>query len=252
MGRARVVAPLLLAAVVSSALLAAAGCSVDPTAETVKAIIDDLAAQRFGTATARYRAEEERILSAAAAPAWRRGLEHQDPTVREWSIDALARIALREDVDRVVAGLDDPFRNVQEAAARSLVDLDPAVARTAFITRLAGSDPMKQTIAAQGLADLRDETGVEPLIERLGDGNVESAVRGVIAQSLAIIADPRAIEPLAAVAADASDDVSLRRNAVEALATFETEAATEALRGLLDSEDPYVQEVARRAIGARR
>ena len=47
----------------------------DPTGEVVRTIINDLAAQRFGTATARYRAEEELILSPAAAPAWRRGLE---------------------------------------------------------------------------------------------------------------------------------------------------------------------------------
>ena len=229
-----------------------AGCSADPTAETVKAIIDDLAAQRFGTATARYRAEEELILSPAAAPAWRRGLEHQDPTVREWSIDSVARIGLPEDVDLVVAALDDPFRNVQEAAARSLVDLDREAAHDAFIARLAGPDPMKQTIAAQGLADLGDAAGVEPLIGRVADDSVDGAVRGVIAQSLAALADPRAIAPLAALSGDPETDVRLRRNAVEALATFETDEATEALRGLLTSDDEYVREVARRATGARR
>lgn len=234
------------------ALVLLAGCSSDPTADIVKAIVDDLAAQRFGTATARYRAEEELVLSPAAAASWRRGLEHQDATVREWSVDSLARIGLPEDVDAVAAALDDPFRNVQEAAARSLVDLDPDAARTAFVARLARADPMMQTIAAQGLADLGDVAGVEPLINRFGDDSVESAVRGVIAQSLAALADPRAVASLAAVAADPAADVGLRRNAVEALATFENDEATQALRRLLDSEDAYVQEVARRAIGARR
>jgi len=233
-------------------LLSATGCSSDPTDQVVRSIIDDLASQRFGTATARYRAEEELILSPAAAPAWRRGLEHQDATVREWSIDAIARIGLPEDVDRVVAALDDPFRNVQEAAARSLVELDTEAARDAFLARLSGTDPMKQTLAAQGLADLGDGAAVEPLIVKLGDDGVDSAVRGIVAQSLALLADPRAIAPLALVSGDATSEVRLRRNAVEALATFDDEEATEALRGLLDSEDDYVREVARRAIGARR
>jgi HEAT repeat protein len=249
MNRLVIVALVLLA---GCSLALTAGCSSDPTGETVKGIIDDLASQRFGTATARYRADEELILGPAAAPAWRRGLEHQDPTVREWSIDSIARIGLPEDVDRVIAALDDPFRNVQEAAARSLVELDPEAARGAFIAGLSATDPMKQTIAAQGLADLGDAAGVEPLIDRLDDDRVDDAVRGVIAQSLALLADPRAVAPLAAVAANPVTEVRLRRNAAEALATFENEEATEALRGLLDSEDDYVREVARRSIGARR
>jgi HEAT repeat protein len=233
-------------------LVLVGGCSTDPTADVVKSIVDDLAAQRFATAVARYRAEEELILSPAAAPAWRRGLEHQDATVREWSLDSLARIGLPEDVDRVVSGLDDPFRNVQEASARSLVQLDRDAALAAFIARLSGTDPMKQTIAAQGLADLQDPAGIVPLVERLRDEGVDSAVRGVIAQSLALLADPRAIDPLAAIAGDPQADVRLRRNAAEALATFPDDMAIEALRGLRDSDDDYVREVARRATELRR
>jgi HEAT repeat protein len=218
----------------------------------VKLIIDELASQRFGVATARYRQSEEIVLSPGAAPAWRRGLEHQDPTVREWSVDSLARIGLPEDVPRVAAALDDPFRNVQEAAARSLVDLDPAVAAEAFVARLSSDEPMLQTIAAQGLADLGDAAAAEPLIALFEDDGVEAAVRRVAAQSLAAIGDPRAIDPLAAVAGDAAADLGLRRDAVEALATFEQDEATRLLRELLGSDDAYVQEIARRAIAARR
>jgi HEAT repeat protein len=229
------------------------GCGpTDPAGDTVKQIIDELAVQRFGTATARYRQFEELVLSPAAAPAWRRGMEHEDPTVREWSVDALARIGLPEDVPVVVAALDDPFRNVQEAAARSLVDLDPEVAAGAFIDRLTSEQPLVQTIAAQGLADLGDEVAVEPLIERLVDPATDSAVRRVVAQSLAAIGDARAVAPLAALAGDDGVDTGLRRDAAEALSTFDTEEALAAFRALLNSDDPYVQEIARRAIAARR
>jgi HEAT repeat protein len=229
------------------------GCAPgDPAEASVKAIIGDLGAQRFGTATARYRQDENIVLSAAAAPAWRRGLEHQDSTVREWSVDALARIGEPGDVAALVAALDDPFRNVQEAAARGLVDLDRAAARDAFVARLASGDAMKQTIAAQGLADLGDFTAVPPLIDRLADQGTENAVRSIIAQSLAALGDGRAIEPLAALAGDPSADLRLRRNAAEGLATFEEDEATQALRGLLQSDDSYVQELARSTIAARR
>ena len=52
--------------------LFSAGCSSgDQTPALVKSVIDDLATQRFGTATARYRNDEEAILSRAAAPTWR-------------------------------------------------------------------------------------------------------------------------------------------------------------------------------------
>lgn len=232
--------------------LAAGACGGDPTADTVKQIIDELAAQRFGTATARYRQFEEQVLSPAAAPAWRRGLEHQDATVREWAVDALARIGEPEDVPRIVAALDDPFRNVQEAAASRLVELDPAAASEAFIERLSAEEPLRRTIAAQGLAELGDPAGVDPLIDRLQDPAEESAVRRIAAQSLARIGDERAVAPLAAIAGDAALDLGLRRDAAEALATFESEEATEALRGLLASDDAYVQETARRALAQRR
>jgi HEAT repeat protein len=179
-------------------------------------------------------------------------MEHEDPTVREWSVDALARIGLPEDVPLVVAALDDPFRNVQEAAARSLVDLDPQVAADAFVERLSSDQPLVQTIAAQGLADLGDDAAVEPLIARLDDPDTDSAVRRVIAQSLAAIGDARAVAPLAALAGDDAIEAGLRRDAAEALSTFDTAEALEAFRALLDSDDAYVQEIARRAIAGRR
>jgi HEAT repeat protein len=234
-------------------LSAAAGCGpADPAGDTVKQIIDELSVQRYGTATARYRQFEDLVLSPAAAPAWRRGMEHEDPTVREWAIDALARIGLPEDTDRVVAALDDPFRSVQESAARSLVTLDPETAVAAFVERLSSANPLQQTIAAQGLADVGDARGVPPLIDLLGDEDADVSVRSIAAQSVARLADDRAIAPLAAVAGNESVATGLRRDAAEALSTFDGEEAMAAFRALLGSDDAYVQEIARRAIASGR
>jgi HEAT repeat protein len=242
----------VLAAVVAMLLMTAAcGSSVDAEAE-VRRIIEELSARQFGSATARYRQREDIILSPEAAPAWRRGLEHQDATVREWSVDSLARIGEAEDIPRLVSALDDPFRNVQGAAARSLTDADPDIASAAFLERLESNEPLRQTLAAQGLAGLGDASAAPALTARLADANLEAGVRGVIAQSLATLGNPVAVAPLATIAGSPAEDLELRRISVEALAMFTTEDATVALEGLLDSEDDYVQEVARRAVAGRR
>ncbi|MFQ5742876.1 MAG: HEAT repeat domain-containing protein [Acidobacteriota bacterium] len=224
------------------------GCGTpDPTQAAVQQIIDDLAAQRFGQATARYRTEEKQVLSDSAANVWRRALEHEDATVREWAIDALSRIGDPEDIAAMVVGLDDPFRKVQEAAAEGLIRLDPETARETFMERLKDADRMKKIIAAQSLGELQDPRAVPLLIEQLIDSDLEPGTRGVIAQALARLADSRAAAPLADLALDASADVQLRRNAAEALATLEGPAASAALQRLLSSDDPYMRDLARRA-----
>ncbi len=229
----------------------AAGCATaDPTPAVVKRIIDELSTQQFGRATALYTEREEMVLSPPAAPGWRRGMDHEDATVREWSIDALSRIALPEDVPLVVAALDDPFRRVQEAAAQGLIDMDPVAARVAFIDRLSEGDPRQQTIAAQGLADLGDTEAVPALVGQLSDERLAAGLRGVIAQSLSRLGDVRAVEPLAALAGNSDADTQLRRTAVEALAGIEGEATVRALESLLEADDSYVQDVARRVLDA--
>ena len=236
----------------SALALLVAACTTDPTGSAVERVIDDLAAQRYGTATARYRADEERILSPDAAPAWRRGLEHEDATVREWSVDALFRIGRPEDVPRIVAALDDPFRRVQEVAANGLVELDPQAARRAFAERLQAGEPMQRMIAAQGLADLQDTTAVLPLIEQLENRALDDAVRGVIAQSLATLGDAEAAAPLARLAADPTLGLQLRRTAAEAVATLSGAAAVSALQRLLESDDEYIRDLAARELEVRR
>ena len=240
----------LVAAIVAAL---ATGCAAaDPTAAIVKRIIDELSAQQFGRATALYTEREEMVLRPPAAPAWRRGMDHEDATVREWSIDALSRIGLPEDVPRVVAALDDPFRRVQEAAAQGLVAMDAVAARDAFIERLSEGDAMQRTIAAQGLADLGDTAAVPALVAQLGDERLAAGLRGVVAQSLSRLGDVRAVEPLAALAGDSDADTQLRRTAVEALAGIDGEATVRALQSLLEADDSYVQDVARRVVEARR
>ena len=188
------------------------------------------------------------MLSPPAAPAWRRGMDHEDPTVREWAVDALARIGDPDDVSVLVGALDDPFRRVQEAAVQGLIRLAPEVAAEAFMQRLTGGTAMDRMLAAQGLAELGDPVVVPALIEQLLDTELESGARGVIAQSLARFGDASAASALADVALEAGADLQMRRNAGEALATLSGPEATSALRRLLEADDDYLRDLARRAL----
>lgn len=230
-------------------LLALAGCGgADPTRRAVEQIVEDLAVQEYGRASARYRQFEERILDESAASAWRRALDHGDPTVREWAVDALSRIGRPADVPRVREMLDDPFRKVQDAAAQGLVRMNPDVAREALLGRLVSDDPVDQAVAASVLGELGGAGVVDALLVALGDPDVEPGVRGIVAQALARAGDPRAAAHLAEVALDAAAPVELRRTAAEVLATLEGPGVESGLRSLLGADDAYVRDVARRAL----
>lgn len=242
--------PPMIVAGVALVSLAGTGCGgPDPAQATVATIVEDLMAQRYGQASSRYRAAEEEVLSPAAAPAWRRALENEDPTVREWAVDALSRIGEPEDLPRLVVALDDPFRKVQEAAAQGLIRMDEEAARQAFLERLERRDPDALVTAAQGLVGLGDRTAVPQLVRLLQDPEVPAGVRGVVAQALGDLGDPWAAEPLAGLALDPAADLQLRRLAAEALAVLEGPEARRALQRLREADDAYVREVARRALG---
>lgn len=230
-------------------LAACGGAGGAGARQAVEAIIEDLAVQEYGRASALYREYEEQVLDGAAAPAWRRALEHEDPTVREWAVDALSRIGETEDVERLEEMLDDPFRKVQDAAAWGLVRMNPEAARDALLERLDSDDPVDQAVAAGVLGELADPRVVDALLPQLADPQVEPGVREIVAQALATAGDARAADPLADVAMDPGNAAQLRRTAAEVLATLGGGSEVEsALRRLLEADDEYVRDVARRAL----
>jgi len=238
----------LLPVLALSAVACGGGGGGNDAARAVEAIVEDLAVQEYGRASALYRDYEEQVLDPAAGPAWRRALEHEDPTVREWAVDALSRIGEPEDVERVEAMLGDPFRKVQDAAAWGLIRMDREAAREALLARLESDDPVDQAVAAGVLGELDDPRVVDALLEQLRDSRVEEGVRGIVAQALATAGDSRAAGPLAEVALDSDNPVQLRRTAAEVLATLEGGETEAALRRLEEADDEYVRDVARRAL----
>lgn len=245
----RRLAALLTPTLISALILSPAACGGGYSGrQAVEDIVQDLAVQEYGRASARYRRYEEQVLDEAAAPAWRRALEHEDATVREWAVDALSRIGEPEDIERLEGMLDDPFRSVQDAAARGLVRMDPEAARRALLERLASDDPVAQAVAAGVLGELGDPEVVEALVAQLTDPAVEPGVRSVVAQGLAEAGDPRAAGPLTDVALDRDNPTQLRRTAAEVLATLEGAGVEAALRRLLEADDEYIRDVGRRAL----
>ena len=240
----RTVSRLLAAALVA---IVAYSCSapVDPARATVQRIVEDLAAQRYGSATAVYREAEEVVLSEAAADSWRRALDHEDATVRQWAVDALSRIGDPADLALIV---DDSFRKVQEIAADGLMRMDPDHARTIFMQRLEAPDIMARVLAAQTLADIGETAAVPGMIEQLQDRSLDAAVRDVMAQSLGRLGDSRAAIPLVELALDESADLQLRRSAADAVTLLPAEESRDALLRLGQADDAYIRDLAERAI----
>lgn len=226
----------------------AAGCS-EPAAESVtRQVILDLATQDYGAASSRYRMYEAEVLSEEAAPLWRQALGHEDSTVREWAVDALSRIALPGDAERVTELLGDRSRGVRQQAKDGLIRMDPGHAAVEFGSRIGSADPEQVVLAAEGLAELDAEGAVEAILERVTDRGLPEVTRGALTQPLATLGDPVAAETLADIAADPSHSAQLRRLAAEALVTLDGPEVRRAIERLLGSDDAYVATLAQTAL----
>lgn len=227
--------------------LGAAACAEDPGAVRSREIIQDLVAQEYGRAASRYRQFEEDVLSPGAAPAWRRAVDHQDSTVREWALDALSRIDLPEDVDRLARALTDASRGVRRQALDGLIRMDPARAEEEFRALLEAERPEYVVLGAQGLAELGADGVAPAVLERFLDRRLPAATRGALAGSLGRLGDPVAAEALADVALDSEADVQLRRLAAEALVGLDGAGVRDQIERLVEADDEYVRTLAEEA-----
>lgn len=240
------------AVVVAFLLLSSTACGEDPGAVRSREIIEDLAAQEYGRASSRYRQFENEVLAPGAAPVWRRALEHQDPTVREWAVDTLSRIADAEDVDVIAERLRDPSRGVRQQAVAGLLRLDRDRAVSEFRALLADDRPEAVVLGAQGLAEAGEADAAAAIRERFEDATLPDATRAALTQPLAALGDPASAAALADVAADAGADTQLRRLAAEALVTLEGPSVREQVARLAGSDDEYVAALAAEALRSPR
>jgi len=226
-------------------LLVAAGCGEAQVAEKhTRDVIDDLVAREYGSASSRYRMFESEVLSVAAAPTWRRALEHIDATVREWAVDALSRIDMDEDLALVKGRLNDPVRGVRTAAVSGLIRMDHAAAIEEFTVLLGSGASEQVTLAASGFAELEHHPAAALIVERFQDDELPESTRAALTQPLAALGGAVVVSPLVEVALDSGNGAELRRLAAEAAFAAEADGVADQLRRLLDADDEYVRALA--------
>lgn len=229
---------------------AVAGCYEEPEGERrTKEVIDDLVAREFGRATSRYRMYEEVILAAEAAPAWRRAADHSDATVREWALDALARIGDRADLGLLRNGLEDTVRSVRLAAVTGLVRMDPATAAEEFTARLQADAPEQVTLAAAGLVELDHRAAAPLLVARFGDASLPESTRAALTQPIAALGGADVVAPLVDAALDPTLGAQLRRLAADSAFAIEAQGVEAELERLLAADDEYVSALAATMLG---
>lgn len=229
-------------------VLLGVSCSGESGSGTAQQIIDELASQQFGRASTRYRAAEDEVLSPAAAPTWRRALEHDDTTVREWAVDALSRIGMEGDGELVALRLGDVSRGVRQLAIDGLVRMDPELARREFETRLGSADPEQVVVGAQGIARLGATEASGKILERLVDERLPAPTRAALTGPLATLGDPAAAPTLVDVALDVDASLQLRRLAAEAAVVLTGPGVREAIERLVDVDDEYIRALAEEAL----
>lgn len=230
---------------------ACGGLEEDPGAVRSQQVIDDLVAHEYGRASSRYRLYESEVLSAGAAPVWRRALGHEDATVREWAVDSLSRIGQPGDFSAIEERLDDTSRGVRLQAVDALIRIDSGAAGEVFAARLQLDDPVQVALAAGGLATLGDRSAVPTLAARLRDTALPAATRAALTQPLAALGDAAVVPLLVDVAIDPDTDLQLRRLAAEAAVAIDARDPTDAIGRLEEADDDYVRVLGRRA-GATR
>jgi len=232
-------------ALAAAMLLITVACGEAPVAEKhTKNVIDDLVAREYGSASSRYRMFETEVLSADAAPTWRRAIDHVDATVREWAVDALSRINVAEDLELVRGRLSDPVRGVRKAAVSGLIRMDRDVAIEEFTTRLASDTSDQVTLAATGFVELEHRAAAMLIVARFQDTELPESTRAALTQPLAALGGAVVVGPLVGVALDPGNGAELRRLSAEAAFAAEAEDVTEHLRRLLGADDEYVRALA--------
>jgi hypothetical protein len=156
-----------------------------------------------------------------------RGLRAKDDDTREEAARALGEIQNPRVIDPLISALRDDNRYVRNEAARSLGRIKDRYCREG---------------AAEGLGDM-GEKAVSPLIGGLTDQDWHVRMGAVIA--LRIIGDPDAVPYIEELLSD--ENRFVRREAVKSLGRIGNEHTTDALVKALSDEDAGVR---MRAIGA--
>ena len=173
------------------------------------------------------------------------GIEDENSTVREKSIQAVGCIGDKKTALRVAAALTDKSIAIRIAAAEALGRLRNPQTMAALIEGLKDSDSQVRAASATSLGQMRDKSATEDLIIALRNDSAPS-VRTAAAGALGLIKDPRSISPLVDALKDS--DALVRYQVIGALEVIGDPKTISPLSALLKDPDVTIQRRAKLAI----
>lgn len=144
-----------------------------------------------------------------------RALEHEDASVRQSAVEALARQRVRAVAPRLVDLLRDPAPGVRKAAASALAHLWDARATPTLMERLEDASPLVRRSAAYALGARRIRMALPALLRALNDPQPE--VRYTVAWALGRLGASEAIPHLEKLLHDSALDGMVALEAARAI-----------------------------------
>jgi HEAT repeat protein len=157
--------------------------------------------------------------------------------VRSAAFAALGWLCDEREVDFLVTGLDDKFRDVREAAVGALVMLGSPRVVAKLNADLYHESTERQRLAVYGLGLIGDQEVIEPLTRAIGHS--EPSIRKSAIDSLVRIKEFTDVEPLMLALNDES--AAVRKSAVSALLSLKGAEGVHDIRFLLNDEDMWVR-----------
>lgn len=165
----------------------------------------DVLERRFGADAA----PELGLVCAAAGRAFTRTLAHdEDPLRRAVACATLAEGAEPEDVELLLAALDDPAPEVAAAAATALGGARIEQAREPLLVRARVAEPAVRAAALVALGSLGGEYVIDALLVGLADR--DPRIQSAAAEGLARLGDPSAAPLLASLLSKPHSDPAYR------------------------------------------
>jgi HEAT repeat protein len=221
---------------------ALAGLPMLEDARATEAILKATSHESAKTRGAAVRALGSTSNAPAIVSVVRARLADQDPWVRYYACQSLAKLQVREAADDIVARIGDEAGQVRVAAVEALAHLRSPGALRALMVAAEGNDPDLRRAAILGLGAVRDPSTL-PLL-RAAAGSSDATTRLVAVSALAEFDLPDVVPSLGHAASDPHPGVSSA--AIGFLSTRPGEAATKVLIELL--ANPAVHEAALAAL----
>ena len=173
----------------------------------------------------------------SAIPALKRLARDPNGHVRAAGFAAIGWLATEKDIDFIIAGLDDRYNDVREAAVGALIIIGGPKVVGKLTADLYHPDVDRQRLAVTALGWIGETEVIESLLR--ASNHPDAAIRKSAISSLARIGQIGSLEPIVLALND--ENSAVRKAAVTALLALEGERAINHIKLLLDDPDVWVR-----------